>query len=576
MIAEILFEVAWKSTVVAAAVVVLLSLMRTKAPSDRVAVGGLGLVLLLALPLVVLALSVLPVSGIEVSAPAAAIPGMPQALHPEIMMLPLPSAAEAASASPLPLDSLLLAAWAAGSLLVLLRLGAGLATLRRWTQRAQPVQVNYWRVFVRRCGVPEGTALLVSDEISAPLSWGSRKPVILIGRDTMADVAEAEAVIAHEAAHLSRGDWPRLIAARAVVALFWFNPFVWLLERLYLQDVEEAADAVATQRIEPARYAQALLNVARNAAVPAGANSIASGALSKRIRRVLSGRQRSRWQRAWRTGALASVAVVAGPIAVVQFVAPAMSAAVAATPRPFPVEAPVAAAVPAAVNALVTAPADASQPAPAAAPAAVASAPALPASAPLAVIRSVATIPAALAVFVQPATAAAPSQPVVDDEAIREAMEASREAAEAAREASRVGREQARLAREQARQAQDEAREAMIVARSIDHEKIRREVEVAMAEARREMMRGADEMERGAVGMREGAKEMREEARKLRDPAYRRKVQEEHRARGQKVPTDRELLDAIPKMEKGADRMEASIDDMRRGAAKMREEARKR
>ena len=99
-----------------------------------------------------------------------------------------------------------------------------------------------------------------------------------------------------------------------------------------------------------------------------------------------------------------------------------------------------------------------------------------------------------------------------------------------------------------------------------------------------EMLRGADEMDRGAIEMQRGAAQMREEARKLRDPAYRAKVIAEARENkgnwggmkwNNKVPTDQELIDAIPKMEDGARRMDEGVEQMRRGAARMRESARR-
>lgn len=523
MIADIMFEVAWKSTVVSAAVVALLFLMRSRTPSSRVAVGGLGLVLLVLLPAIVLTLALLPVPTIEMAAPgAAAIAPLPLAMEPGAMLHSLSSPSDPAPAVTVSPELFVALLWAAGALVVALRLAAGIATLRRWSERAALVSSPRWRAVLRRCGAPEATLLLVSDDASAPLSWGWRMPVILVDRATMAKPAEAEAVIAHEAAHLARGDWPRLIAARAVIALFWFNPLVWLLERLHLQDIEEAADAEATRRVQPAHYAQALLNVARSAAIPAGANSIASGALAKRIREVLSNRPRSRWERTWRIGALTGVAAVAAPIAVVQFVVPAASATAAVA------------------SVLAQAPAPA------------ASAPVAPASVTSATVVEMVPAPqplvAALAVA-QASPPAAPAAPAIID------------------------REELDRVLEVAQQATAEAAAAM---REVDPAKIRAEVATALADARSEMLRGADEMERGAVEMREGAAKMREEARKLRDPAYRRKIMEEHRARGDRVPTEQELIAAIPKMEEGAAKMDSGVDKMREGAAKMRRQAQDR
>ncbi len=75
---------------------------------------------------------------------------------------------------------------------------------------------------------------------------------------------------------------------------------------------------------------------------------------------------------------------------------------------------------------------------------------------------------------------------------------------------------------------------------------------------------------------------MREKARMLRDPAYRAKVIAEARENkgrwggmswNNKVPTEQELIDAIPKMEEGARKMDEGVEKMRQGAAQMRESA---
>ena len=559
MIADILFEVAWKSTIVAACLVALLYAMHRQAASNRVAVGGLGFLLLLTLPAVVLVIARLPVPVIEMASPAPeTIAALPLAM-PETALAALPPSPVDPNSQASDSRALLMFLWAAGALIFLLRLGAGLLTLQSWTRRADPfVAASKLQDMLRRCGVSDTARIYVSTEISAPLSWGWRKPVILIDRDTLAKPIEAEAVIAHEAAHLVRGDWPRLIAARLVVAMFWFNPFVWLLERLYLQDVEEAADAEATSFVEPAHYAQALLNAARNASVPVGANSIASGSLAKRIKRVLSGRAHSRWDRALRVGALVGVGLIAAPIALIQFVAPAVSEA-----APIKQLAPVA-TLRAAVASVVAAPA---------APVAV---PSLtpPAAAPTEPVTPV-TAPRAAPVL-RILVPSAPTAPLIGTlTAVHEAPTAPRIRVISKEEIERIKRDTSEI---RARSV-IVSRDAQAIA-----ERARQQAAVAMANARVSMMRGADEMERGAIQMREGAATMREEARKLRDPAYRAKViaeAEAKRARGwggkwdYKVPTDQELIDAIPKMEKGADKMEAGVENMREGARQMRESAQK-
>ena len=521
MSAEFVVEMAWKSSVLAVAVLTLLVAMRRHDPAHRAAVGGLGLALLSLLPVIVLAVAVLPVPSIELPAPASTSPVVPVTMEQGAALFPLAGPEPHASTAPtVPVETLIGTLWAAGALLVLLRLAAGLLTLRRWTRAAEILSSPKWVDVMRRSGAPDAALLMVSDRVRAPLSWGWRVPVILINRDALAQPGEAEAIIAHEAAHLARRDWPRLLAARLAVALFWFNPLVWLLERRHLQDVEEAADEQAAAHIEPTLYAQTLLNVARDRSVPLGANSMARGTLSKRIKSVLSPRVKSPRERIWRSGALAGVAMIAAPVAITQFVSPAVSAA--ATPAVTPAAGPVLAAA---------------APAPAPTPVAEVSEPAAAAKVAAAVAIAQAASPEPLAT------------PMIDREEIDRAL---RSAEEARAQAMAVARDADRIAAD-----------------------ARAQVAASMANMRTDMLRGADEMERGAVEMRRGAAQMREEARKLRDPAYRAEQIRKAAARGDRVPTDQELIDAIPKMEEGARKMDSGVEEMRRGAQRMREQARR-
>src|SRR3546814_2814721 len=94
----------------------------------------------------------------------------------------------------------------------------------------------------RRMGFKHGTALLVSKELRSPISWGVLRPTIVLSPVTVDAVDEAEAIIAHELAHVARLDWAKLLGARVACAVFWFNPLVWMLARESHQLREEAAD----------------------------------------------------------------------------------------------------------------------------------------------------------------------------------------------------------------------------------------------------------------------------------------------------------------------------------------------
>ena len=146
----------------------------------------------------------------------------------------------------------------------------------------------------RRMGFKHGTALLTSNELASPISWGLMRPVILLNTRAVEASGEAEAIIAHELAHVARMDWAKLLLARVATALFWFNPLVWLLAREAHQLREEAADdAVLAADIADTDYAQLLVGVARHECpgLLLGAHGVApsKSSLARRVARVLDG-----------------------------------------------------------------------------------------------------------------------------------------------------------------------------------------------------------------------------------------------------------------------------------------------
>ena len=147
----------------------------------------------------------------------------------------------------------------------------------------------------RRMGFKYGTALLTSDELASPISWGLMRPVILLNSRAVEATDEAEAIIAHELAHVARMDWIKLLLARVATALFWFNPLVWLLAREAHQLREETADdTVLAANIVDTDYAQLLVGVARHECpgLLLGAHGVApsKSSLARRVARVLDGK----------------------------------------------------------------------------------------------------------------------------------------------------------------------------------------------------------------------------------------------------------------------------------------------
>jgi beta-lactamase regulating signal transducer with metallopeptidase domain len=548
---DFLLEMAWKSAAISAAALLVVTALRSRSAADRGAVLRVGVLLLLSLPVIA---ALFPALVVETAAPEAA----PLLAAPAATAAPyVLTEAELASSETLASVS---AAQASGDwndpgiLFLLLYLGgvamvggrliAGLLTLRRWTAEAREVADPQWLAALDRAGDGRrDIRLLVSDEAASPLSWGWRRPVILLDRDALRRPEDADAILAHEAAHVLRGDWLSLIASRVTVALFWFNPLVWRLDREVAQQAEEAADGYAAERVEPARYAQTLLDWARQDGgfIPANAMAGSEPGLSRRVKALLDGRFRRRSSRFWSLIAMAAVAAVAAPVAALEFVPQVPDA-------PEPPQAPLAPAAPRVSGAPPAPPASAAPAAPAVLAALAAPFAALAPRAPdappappahpvkLAALHPHGPVPPRMPRMPHP------PHPFIDADAIAAEVEA---AVAEAHKSVEVARAHAI---------------AGIDTRAIEAQ-VRRSVREGLAD-------GARNMRHGATGMDAGAEHMAREAAKLRNREHREREIARAAARGDRV-THEELLEAAEELAEGAREMRDAAKEMRRDADQM-------
>jgi beta-lactamase regulating signal transducer with metallopeptidase domain len=330
---QILFEIAVKSLFVAGLTLALLQLMQRRSAAERSWVAHIGL---LALVIVALAPLVLPTWNVEGPAlfaptrdvtavqPVSAVPAptstaavTPTSQHvaaaPGTALLSLSTGATATALYAIPAAILLLITFLALARLVALQARADVLVDGHWLSALARAQ--------RRMGFKHGTALLTSDELASPISWGLVRPVIVLNKRAVEASDEAEAIIAHELAHVARMDWIKLLLARVATALFWFNPLVWMLAREAHQLREEAADdSVLAADIVDTDYAQLLVGVARHECpgLLLGAHGVApsKSSLARRVARVLDGKSvRGPVARSFALGVFAGAVLVAAPLA---------------------------------------------------------------------------------------------------------------------------------------------------------------------------------------------------------------------------------------------------------------------
>lgn len=82
-----------------------------------------------------------------------------------------------------------------------------------------------------------------SSDISAPLTYGIARPVILMPSGTdWAGTKELQYVLAHEYVHIRRFDGVTKLLLTAALCIHWFNPLVWVMYILANRDIELSCD----------------------------------------------------------------------------------------------------------------------------------------------------------------------------------------------------------------------------------------------------------------------------------------------------------------------------------------------
>jgi TonB family protein len=104
----------------------------------------------------------------------------------------------------------------------------------------------------------------VSTRISGPVTFGVRRPVILVPPGVLTlDESIQEAIVCHELLHVRRRDWLDQVVEEVLIVLFWFHPAVrWLIGRIQLTREQVVDRAAIDLTHAPERYVDALMAVA--------------------------------------------------------------------------------------------------------------------------------------------------------------------------------------------------------------------------------------------------------------------------------------------------------------------------
>lgn len=196
-------------------------------------------------------------------APAPALPAAPEAL-PAVSQGNAVSSPGALAPSPGAVARLQLM-WAVGSVGCALFFALASVRCRREFRTSLPVADKAVQEWLAGHPLRRPVEVRTSDRVSAPLTYGILRPVILLpeGFDC-GDAAQLGYVLTHEWVHIRRFDGLAKLLIAAAACLHWWNPFVWALSALFNRDLELACDEEVVRRhgvASRAAYARALITL---------------------------------------------------------------------------------------------------------------------------------------------------------------------------------------------------------------------------------------------------------------------------------------------------------------------------
>ncbi|MBR5524188.1 MAG: M56 family metallopeptidase [Clostridia bacterium] len=158
--------------------------------------------------------------------------------------------------------------------------------------------ISFWLMYRQvRIALPIQKGVRICDAVDSPFILGIFRPVIYL--PSTLDEAQRAYVIAHEQTHLKRRDhWWKPIGF-FLLAVYWFNPLLWVAYILLCRDIELACDEQVVRHMEAEdkqEYASTLLHCSVHrrqiAACPVAFGETAVGG---RIRSILNYRKPTVW-----------------------------------------------------------------------------------------------------------------------------------------------------------------------------------------------------------------------------------------------------------------------------------------
>ena len=310
----------WEGGVIALVLAVAFWATRSRAASLRYAIGMIGLVLMVVLPVataarmdrqstVVQHAAAAPVTSTEIVSPSDPEPNSNNEASLGLASVePVVTSPAAVDRRAWILSALepalpwMVAAWLIGLVVLSVRMIGGVARTRRIVREGTAPASDAVRLLVTRIsenlGVTRAVRALESTRLTVPVVVGWVRPVIVLPLSLVSGLtpSQLEMLLAHEIAHIRRYDYLANLLQTVVETLLFFHPAAWWLSERIREERENCCDdiAVLASGGDRKNYTAALLALEESrddgfgfAAAATGGKS--GGTLLRRALRLMTG-----------------------------------------------------------------------------------------------------------------------------------------------------------------------------------------------------------------------------------------------------------------------------------------------
>lgn len=203
------------------------------------------------------------------------------------------------------------AVWLTGVLLCFVFFAASYVKFRMKFRESLPVDNEFINRWLAEKKIFRRISVRCSDRISAPLTYGVFRPVILLPKNFgQLGNDDLKFVLTHEYVHIRRFDAVFKLVLIAALCVHWFNPMVWVMFIIANRDIEISCDEAVIRMLgdrEKQTYAMTLIRMEeRKSGLATLNNSFSRSAIKERIIAIM------KFKKATVLTVIASACLVAG------------------------------------------------------------------------------------------------------------------------------------------------------------------------------------------------------------------------------------------------------------------------